>query len=328
MIWVTQQAAQTKKDLLMKRAQVLRCLRKFFEERDFLELSTPLLVKNPGLEPYLRIFKTRFEPDMGGGKAENFYLPTSPEYHLKKALGRWGFERVFEVSRSFRNGERSSLHEPEFSMLEWYRSPGSYQEIAQDFEELMKVLGKTFAPQDAWDKVRHLTVNEAYQKYAGVDLEGALSGKAKSLAEQAGEASEDFETCFHRLMVSKVEPKLGQQGPEFLWDYPATLSALARLKPGTSLWCERFEVYWKGIELANAFGELIDPQEQRRRCEADRLKRLELYGESPDIDDEFLTCLGQIKHPSGGIAVGLDRFIQCLLGAKNVQDVVAFPHAI
>ncbi len=318
---------------LKLRARILREVRSFFVERDFVEVETPLLVPNPGLEPYLVPFETTWEPGMGGGKARTYYLPTSPEYHLKKALAL-GLPRVFEISRSFRNGEKSRSHEPEFSMLEWYRHPGGYAEIADDFASLLARLGAEFAPAAPWKRRQDLSVCEAFRSLAGIDLEAVLKGEGESLASRARaqgfasvQADDDFETAFHKVMLDAIEAKLGFEGPLFLWDYPSSMCALARLKPEKPYLCERFEVYFRGVELANCFGELTDPVEQRVRCEADRGTRMKLYGKTPPIDEEFLSALAKLDQPAGGIAVGLDRVVQLLIGAERIQDVIAFPHA-
>ncbi|MBS1983708.1 MAG: EF-P lysine aminoacylase GenX [Bdellovibrionales bacterium] len=322
-----------KVEILKKRHEAFRAVRRFFETRNFIEVHTPTLVINPGLEPQLLPFETQFEPAMGGGRRRTFYLPTSPEYHLKKALAL-GLPRVFEIAKSFRNGEISRTHEPEFHMLEWYRHPGSYHDIAQDFRELLAELGAQFAPAAPWALAQNLSVHEAFQKYCGLDLEGALLGTSPSLTAQAVRAGfasvhadDDFDTCFHKLIVEQIERKLGHEGPLFLWNYPASLSALSRPCPNKPHLCERFEVYWRGLELANAFGELTDAAEQRRRCLTDIETRTQIYGKSPPLDESFLQALEQLSHPAGGIAVGLDRLIQSLLGLPSVQEVIAFPHA-
>lgn len=319
-------------ETLQKRHRIFAAVRAFFDERDFLELHTPLLVPNPGLEPHLIPFETRYEPQMGGGEARTFYLPTSPEYHLKKALAG-GIPRLYEITRSFRNGEKGREHEPEFFMLEWYRHPGSYEDIAQDFRELMAQLGERFSQDKAWKNSQNLSVRDAYAQFCQIDLEEALMG-GTSLTQQAiarGHQSirpdDDFDTTFHKLMVELIEPKLGFEGPLFLWNYPASMCALARVHPSNPLYCERFEVYWRGVELANAFGELTDAQEQRRRCQEDQALRIKLYGKTPPLDEEFLNSLEALKHPAGGVAVGLDRLVQCLLGLPRLQQVIAFPHA-
>jgi lysyl-tRNA synthetase class 2 len=316
--------------LATTRHEFLRAVREHFENQGFIETITPTLVPNPGLEPHLLPFETNYSPQMRSGPVRPYYLPTSPEYHLKKVLS-WGLPKIFEIAKSFRNGEESARHEPEFLMLEWYRHPGSYQEIATDFAALLANLGRRWAPQEPWARPQHLSVCDALRDYAGLDLEGALLGSKPSLVAQARSAGiasvaegDSFEDAFHKILIERVEAKLGWEGPLFLWDYPASLCALAQLKPGAPHLCERFEVYWKGVELANAFGELTDAQEQRLRCEADRAERQRLYGRSPPLDEEFLQALSKLG-PAGGIAVGLDRLLQCLLGAPTLQSVLLFP---
>ena len=303
----------SKAETLRRRHEIFSKIRAFFDSRNFIEVHTPLLVANPGLEPHLIPFETRFEPDMGGGEAIEFYLPTSPEYHLKKALAL-GLPRVFEITRSFRNGEKSRKHEPEFFMLEWYRAPGELTEIARDFSEMLAGLGERFAPSKPWGKAKFMTVKEAFKTFADVDLDAALD---------AGKMNHED---FNMVMVSKIEPKLGFDGPLFLFDYPASECALAKIKSEDPRYCERFEVYWQGVELANAFGELLDEKEQRRRCEEDCQARIKLYGKSPPLDEAFLAALSHIPNPAAGIAVGVDRLILCLLGKERLQDVIAFPH--
>jgi elongation factor P--(R)-beta-lysine ligase len=264
------------------RHDFMRKIRSFFEERDFLEVQTPALVINPGLEPHLEYFSTQWVPSMQQGQKERFFLPTSPEYHLKKALGQ-GLPRVYEIAKSFRNGEISKRHEPEFLMLEWYRNPGNYREIAQDAFELISSLAEEFSPHPERWRLRDITVSEAFRHFAGVDLE-ALRSK------------ETFEDDFHLILLEKIERKLGQDSIEFLWDYPMEMAALAKRKKENPQYCERFEIYWNGFELANAFGELTDPNEQKLRFLEDQKKRQQLYPNEipPAIDEEMLDALGKI----------------------------------
>jgi len=322
----------TKLEILRQRQSIFQATRDFFVSRDFVEIHTPLLVKNPGLEPYLHHFPVEFTDAHGRPSGRKAFLPTSPEYHLKKALAL-GFDKVFEITRSFRNGEFSDKHEPEFFMLEWYRHPGSYVDIAQDFAALMAELGKKFDPRHPWHKRQDMTVKEAFQRFASVDLDEALLGQREGknlLARLAPRFSVDpndsFEDSFFKIVIEAIEPKLGFEGPCFLWDYPADQCAMARVKKEAPLYCERFEVYWKGIELANAFGELTDSAEQKKRCLEDQKKRIKLYGTSPELDEDFFEALKKLS-TAGGIAVGFDRLIQCLLGQARVQDVIAFPHS-
>lgn len=321
-----------KSNLAGLRAQILSKVRHFFESRGFVEIQTPVMVKNPGLEPHLLYFETQFNPSMGGGQKETWYLPTSPEYHLKKALS-WGIPKIYEICKSFRNGERSEEHEPEFLMLEWYRSPGDYKQIARDTEELIQALGSHFNPTKKWGPAKHITVSEAFQKFCNLQLEEALSPNGKSLTKQALAAGyksitfkDTFEDTFNKLLVEFIEPQLGIHEPEFLWDYPAAFAALSRPHPGKPHFCERFEVYIEGIEMANAFGELMDPGALRGVCMKDQVQRMRLYGKSPPLDEDFLDAVAQSPHKNvGGIALGLDRLIQVLIDAETIQDAMLFP---
>ncbi len=326
-----------KVQILKKRAQIIRALRNFFENRDFLEISTPLLVPNPGLEPHLEYFETEFRTHFDKKvPTRRLFLPTSPEYHLKRALGEWSLPKIFEITKSFRNGETGTKHEPEFSMVEWYRSPGTYKEIAKDVEDLFLELGQDFSNEPkAWKNFKHTTVCEAYKEFADLDLKAALGEDPSLFAKRALLAgiqgikpTDSFDTVFHLVMVSLIEPQLGLEGPEFLWDYPKAFAALARKKPEDPNFCERFEVYWRGVELANAFGELTSSEEQRLRCREDQKERLGLYPNQtpPPLDEAFLASLGRLPSEVGGIALGLDRLIQVLLGLPTLQDVIAFPH--
>jgi len=321
------------KELLLLRHEFIKRTRDFFvNTQGFVEVETPLLVLNPGLEPHLEYFKTEFVPSMGEGPSQTVYLPTSPEYHLKKALAS-GLPKIFEITRSFRNGELSQRHQPEFSMLEWYRHPGSYKDIANDVEQLCATLADTFSHEaQAWKTVHHFKVCEAFEEFCGLSLELILrNGDQASLARRAREAgfkdmpdALSFEDAFNWIILSVIEPRFKDLGLVFLWDYPLEMAALARRRRDRPQLSERFEFYFRGIELGNAFGELTDPLEQRRRCEADRKLREEIYGETPDLDEEFLRALGHLSE-AGGIAVGLDRLLQCLVGSTELSQVIAFP---
>jgi lysyl-tRNA synthetase class 2 len=321
------------KDLLVLRHHFLRSTREFFVEKNgFVEVETPLLVPNPGLEPHLEYFKTEFVPTMGGGQRETLYLPTSPEYHLKKALAS-GLPKIFEITRSFRNGELSKRHQPEFTMLEWYRHPGGYEEIAKDVEKLCAFLADRFAKEPAaWRKIRHFKVCEAFDEFVGLSLDlllrnkeqDSLARRARALGMKHIPEDASFEDAFHWIVLSVLEPKFKDMDLVFLWDYPLEMAALSRRRRDRPHLAERFEFYFRGIELGNAFGELTDPLEQRRRCEADRLQRQKTYGESPELDEDFFRALAKLGE-AGGIAVGLDRVLQCLVGVEELSKVLAFP---
>ncbi len=297
-------------DLLQKRAQFRSLIREFFSTQGFCEVVTPLLVSNPGLEPNILYFETEFAPLMGRGKKQKLYLPTSPEYHLKKVLS-WGAPKVFELTRAFRNGEWGKEHFPEFEMLEWYRQPGSYEEIAKDVEELLKKIWDAFQKNQAnlreLGEIKHYQVKDLFLKHAQINLDHPL------------ESDE-----FHQVFVEKIDPVLEKENLVVLWNFPASLRALSKLDEKDPRYCKRFEVYWRGIELGNAFDELIDVQELRKVCESDRQKRLEKYAKSPDLDEAFIEAHQHLAKNMGGIAMGMDRLFQWAVGADNLSEVLLF----
>jgi lysyl-tRNA synthetase class 2 len=317
------------------RHEFMKKIRAFFDVRGFWEVQTPLLVPNPGLEPHLQYFETHWNPSMSAGQPQRFFLPTSPEYHLKKALGQ-GLPKIFEISKSFRNGESSGRHEPEFLMLEWYRCPGDYTEIAADAFALFQELAQAFSPHpEKWKTRRDLTVCQAFKNFCKVDLENLLQeGREAELAHEAKKnlgislsPDEPFDSAFHWLVVDRIEKNLGKDCVELLWDYPHSMAALSRRKKNQPHLCERFEMYWNGIELANAFGELTDSGEQERRFHEDLVLRRKLYPDEvpPPLDPELLRALDQIDQPCAGIAVGVERLLQCILEKEKLQDVLLFP---
>lgn len=304
----------------------------FVNTQDFVEVETPLLVPNPGLEPHLEYFKTEFVPTMSASEKQTVYLPTSPEYHLKKALAS-GLPRIFEITRSFRNGELSQRHQPEFTMLEWYRHPGSYKDIAFDVQNLCAHLADTFSREaQAWKTPHNFKVCEAFKEFCGLSLDLILrNAEQPSLGRRVREAGfrdipDDlcFEDAFNWVILSVIEPRFKDLGLVFLWDYPLEMAALARRRRDRPHLAERFEFYFRGIEIGNAFGELTDAHEQRRRCEADRKLREQKYGQAPALDEDFLSALGHLTE-AGGIAIGLDRLLQCLVGATEISQVLGFP---
>ncbi len=315
-----------KKDLLERKARYRKALRAFFEEQGFLEAVTPLLVINPGLEPNIQYFETEFKPLMGRGRPQTFYLPTSPEYHLKKILS-WGVPKLFEITRSFRNGEWGTEHRPEFEMLEWYRQPGTYEDIARDVEALLAHLWKTFNDQDL-PAVKHKKVQELFSEFQ-LDLEHLQSVPLVAFRDQLKKHkiethdSDSFEDLFHRAFMQLIEPRFSSSEILFLWDFPAPLRALSKLNSNPAF-CKRFEVYWGQVELGNAFDELIDPDELRAVCTADQKRRLERYGKAPPLDEDFIQAHHKLMPQMGGIAMGVDRIFQWTQGAKSLDEVMLF----
>jgi lysyl-tRNA synthetase class 2 len=327
------------REKLELRARFHQEVRRFFEGRDFLEVQTPLLVENPGLEPELHYFEASWwDYRAASGKRDlrrRFYLPTSPEYHLKKALAESGLPRIFEITRAFRNSELSDEHQPEFTMLEWYRAPGDYTQIARDCEDLIQALAPHFARSAAWlEKAEHLSVAELFERELAIDLD-------KELAHDGGEgfagrhhsrfadlAKEDaFEDAFFKLFLTHLESKLGRGRPTFVWDYPIHFQALSAPKPDKAYYCQRFELYFNGIELGNCFTELLEESAVRAKCERDIAKRQARYGEAPPLDEELVKASARLaeRGPAGGIAVGLDRLLQAMQGLPSLQDLLAFP---
>ncbi len=331
-----------RRDKLMARGRVLAALRDFFGESGFVEVDTPALQVSPGLEPHLKAFATALH-DPADGAARPFYLHTSPEFAMKKLLAA-GLPRIWQLAHVFRDGERSATHQPEFSMLEWYRAGAGYRDLMADCEALLRraqsaagaaALTWRGRSADAGRPFDRLPVAAAFERYAGIDvLATAPDPAAPDVARLAAEAAaigiaphpgDDWETLFFRIFLDRVEPHLGIGAPTILYDYPLALAALSRRKPDDRRLCERFELYVCGLELANAFGELTDPAEQRRRFVADQAKKQALYGETYPIDEDFLAALEHGLPDCAGIALGLDRLVMLLTGAKHIEEVLWAP---
>lgn len=326
--------------LLLLKSRALGCIRRFFDARGFVEWPTPRLVVSPGIEVHLQGFVTHYVDTRG--ETRRRYLPTSPEFSLKKALCA-GMERIYELCRCFRNGgEAGPLHHCEFTMLEWYRAFADYREMMGDVEELGGYLAQELGPEVAPTFRGHAvdwrppwlrrSLREVFSRYCGIDLQRGLEdqeyfrGEAKRLLGESRDGEEDFDTLFFRLFLHFIEPHLGLRKPEILYDYPITMAALAAGKPGEPQFAERFEVYVAGVELANAFTELNDPMEQEARFHqtlAERERRG--YPEVP-IDSEFLRELGYGMPPAAGIALGVERLLMALTDTPHINDLFFLPH--
>jgi lysyl-tRNA synthetase class 2 len=329
---------------LETRGRVLQAVRDFFGHAGFVEVDTPALQVSPGLEPHLKAFATVLH-DPNDGAARPLYLHTSPEFAMKKLLAG-GLPRIWQLAHVFRDGERSATHHPEFAMLEWYRAGAGYDDLMADCEALLRrvqaaagVAALTWKGHsaDASRPWQRLSVGEAFAHYAGIDLlattpspaqpDAALLAAAAAKAGIAPHPGDDWETLFFRIFLERIEPYLGIAAPTILYDYPLALAALSRPKPDDPRLCERFELYVCGLELANAFGELTDPAEQRRRFLADQAKKQALYGETYPIDEDFLTALAHGLPDCAGIALGFDRLIMLATGARHIEDVLWAPVA-
>jgi len=314
-------------DRLAARSVAMAALRRFFAERDFLEVETPLLVPSPGLEIHLDAVPA------GGG-----YLITSPEYQMKRLLAA-GFERIYQVCKCFRAGEHGPHHAAEFTMVEWYRGFAELDAIARDTEELVaavvtavagspvaRVAGRSIPVAPPWPR---LAVRDAMRRWAGVEVAGdepapalVAAVRAAGIAVADGTAWDD---AFFAAFLARVEPQLAAlDRPVLLEDWPAPLAALARRKPGDPHTALRFEAYVGGIELANAFGELTDPVEQRARFEHDQATRRARGKPVYPIDERLLAALAEGLPPSAGIALGVDRLVMLAAGAETIDEVLTF----
>lgn len=331
-----------RRPFLLARNRVLAALRGFFEERGFLEFEAAILQVSPGNETHLHAFATELVTFTG--ERHRLYLHTSPEFAAKKLLAA-GEERLFTFARVFRNRERTTRHHPEFTMLEWYRAGAAYTDLMEDCRALLaataRALGVTrFSHRgveiDPFAPPQIITVAQAFETHAGVDLAATLSPDGgtdrEGLARQATAAGlrvapdDSWSDIFSRIISERVEPRLGIGRASILTDYPVPEAALARPKPDDPRFSERFELYACGLELANAFGELTDPAEQRRRFAADMDEKERLYGERYPIDEDFLAALAHMP-PAAGIALGLDRLVMAATGAERIEQVVWTPLA-
>jgi lysyl-tRNA synthetase class 2 len=293
----------------------------------YLEVETPLLVPAPGMEPHIRAFEVAFVPETDLGSARTLFLHTSPEYAMKRLLAD-GAGPIFQICRVFRNGEVSAQHNPEFTMLEFYRPHADYRAVMADLETTLAAAAVALGKEGIFGRVPYerLTVREALLRHTGIDLQSQgsqLAAAARRLGVRVQE-EDGFEDVFFRLLLEHVEPHLGRDRPSYLVDYPASMASLARIKPEDPTVAERFELYAEGIELANGFSELTDAGEQRRRLEEERAWRSAHGRPAYPLDSRFLEAVGRMP-PSGGVAVGLDRVLMLLLGAKRIEDVLLFP---
>ena len=286
------------KDILEKRAAIVRGIRKFFDERGFIEVETAVRIEAPAPEEHIDC-----PPVVGGG-----YLRASPELQMKKLLAD-GMDKIYQIGPCFREGEKGSRHSPEFTMLEWYRKNATYLDIAEDLKSLVLSLMSSRQDfrretEDARLDVRTLRVRDAYREHAGWDP-----------WEKWDQDRFDFD------MATKIEPAIKELGGGvFLMDYPPQAASLAKLRGDVA---ERWEFYWDGMELANCFTELCDKDEQLRRFEAAKESRKLLKESDYPIDSGFIDSLPLIGD-AAGIAMGIDRFVMLLTKTKEISAVRAY----
>ncbi|WP_374574274.1 EF-P lysine aminoacylase EpmA [Phenylobacterium sp.] len=340
--WWSAHVHHDRRPRLIARNAITRAVRRWFEDEGFVEVETAALQVSPGNEAHLHAFAT--EALGHGGERTVLYLHTSPEFAAKKLLAA-GEQKIFSLGKVWRNRERGPLHHPEFTMLEWYRTGAPYEALMADCAALMALAAETAGARrlsfrgqsvDPFAEPERLTLAEAFDRFAGIDListvsdDGSTDREALAAAARAAgiRVAEDdvWADVFSRVLVEKIEPHLGQGRATVLCEYPTPEAALARVKPDAPKVAERFELYACGVELANAFAELTDPAEQRRRLIAEMDEKERVYGERYPLDEDFLAALAHMP-PACGAALGFDRLAMLAVGAERIEDVLWTPVA-
>ncbi|EJL6395992.1 elongation factor P--(R)-beta-lysine ligase [Vibrio navarrensis] len=309
---------------LRQRAALIARIRQFFAQRNVLEVDTPAMSHATVTDVHLHTFQTQF---VGPGYAQGspLFLMTSPEFHMKRLLAA-GSGCIYQLGKAFRNEENGRYHNPEFTMLEWYRVGFDHHQLMDEMDDLLQLVLQCGAAE-------RMTYQQAFLTVLGVcPLEGTMA-ELKSVAARLGlsdiaEAEEDRDTLLQLLFSIGVEAKIGQQVPAFVYDFPASQAALAKINPNDPRVADRFEVYFKGIELANGFHELDNAQEQLRRFEQDNRKRVEMGLVEQPIDYHLIAALQSGLPECAGVALGVDRLIMLALGCDHIDQVTAFPFPI
>lgn len=323
------------KKRLISAGKITDLVRIFFKNQGFFEAQTPALVAAAGQEPYLSPFSFDFFDEKD--KKYQGFLITSPEYSLKKLLAG-GFDKVFELAKVFRQNESfGGTHNPEFTMLEWYRQNADYRQIMEDTEELLYFLaqkiksslkisyqGQAIDLTPPWPR---LAIKDLFLKYAGVDLNKAktLNDFKKQVKNKNYVKFDDWNDIFYLIFLNEIEPNLPKDKPVFVCDYPLPQASLSKKKSPDSFYAERFEIFIAGMELGNAFSELVDAKEQSARFKEEHALRQKLKKDNIPIDKDLLLALELGVLPSGGIAIGLERLQMILLDVKDINDLLAFP---
>ncbi|MAI49400.1 MAG: EF-P lysine aminoacylase GenX [Rhodospirillaceae bacterium] len=335
--WWRPDVFEERADTLVRRADMLKGLRDFFDRRGYVEVDTPALQVSPGMEPQLTAFETTLSTL--GGDRQAVYLHTSPEFAMKKLLVA-GMQRIFQLAHVFRDRERSAQHHPEFTMLEWYCAGASWRDLAEEAVDLVRascgpVVRRGEVSCDLTQPWEYLSVQDAFGRYTSIDLletaKEPLHPDTEMLRMQADGLgirtveSDTWEDIFFRIYLERIEAKLGVGVATVLHSYPACMAALARISPDDARVSERFEIFICGLELANGYGELTDAAEQRRRFAVMADQRL-AEGRPPyPIDEEFIAALESGLPECAGIALGFDRLVMLAAGAGQIDDVLWAP---
>lgn len=309
---------------LKQRANTVQAIRQFFASRNVLEVDTPAMSHATVTDIHLHTFQTEF---VGPGYADGrkLYFMTSPEFHMKRLLAA-GSGCIYQICKSFRNEESGRYHNPEFTMLEWYRVGFNHHQLMDEMDELLQLILEC-------GQAERLTYQQAFLNVLGVcPLEASMS-ELKTAAASLGlsdiaEPEENRDTLLQLLFSIGVEAKIGQDAPAFVYDFPASQAALAKINIQDPRVADRFEVYFKGIELANGFHELDNPKEQLKRFEEDNAKRVEMGLPTQPIDRHLIAALESGLPECAGVALGVDRLIMLSLGCDHIDQVTAFPFPI
>ena len=306
---------------LLKRAKIVNEIRHFFADRGVLEVETPTMSQATVTDVHLRAFETQFTGP-GAAQGITLYLMTSPEYHMKRLLAA-GSGPIYQMGRSYRNEEAGRYHNPEFTMLEWYRPHYDMYRLINEVDDLLQ---QTLECESA----ESLSYQQAFLRYLDIDPLTAEKDKLREVAAKLdvsniADTEEDRDTILQLLFMVGVEPHIGLEKPTFIYHFPASQASLAESSSEDHRVAERFEVYYKGVELANGFRELTDAAEQRQRFERDNRKRASMGLPEQPIDENLLAALEHGFPECAGVALGIDRLIMLALGAERISDVIAFP---
>ena len=314
-------------EVLKLRARLLEQIRAFFSERGVLEVETPLLSTAAVSDPMLASLATRYTGPLFP-RGQTLYLHTSPEFPMKRLLAA-GSGAIYQICKVFRDGEAGRWHNPEFTLVEWYRPGFDHRRLMDETDELVKRLLAPTMPLDASER---LSYREAFQRHAGLDPhtasadDFAAAARARNIGvPPALPAQNDLDVWRDLLLTHVIEPRLGQGRLTFIYDYPASQASLARVLPGTPPTAARFELYLNGIELANGFHELADVEEQRARIERQLKVRLSRNQPSVPIDERLQAALTHGLPDCAGVALGFDRLVMLATAARSISEVMAFP---
>lgn len=309
---------------LKQRADIVQTIRQFFAQRNVMEVDTPAMSHATVTDIHLHTFQTEF---VGPGYADGrkLYFMTSPEFHMKRLLAA-GIGCIYQICKSFRNEENGRYHNPEFTMLEWYRVGFDHHQLMDEMDAMLQLVLQC-------GQAERMTYQQAFLKVLGVCPLEASMAELKTAAASLGlsdiaDPEDDRDTLLQLLFSVGVEEKIGQCVPVFVYDFPASQAALAKINAQDPRVADRFEVYFKGIELANGFHELDNPKEQLKRFEEDNAKRIEMGIATQPIDHHLIAALESGLPQCAGVALGVDRLIMLSLECDHIDQVTAFPFPI